>query len=346
MQWTTDELLSDIRDQARIADDDPEATNAILLVEATRQLHLRFVPVVRSVRSEYYTISQDQVLVSGQQDYPIPHRSTTGTVRAVVLVDTTGREIKLTPVPFEDRFDYSSTRGVPYHYTISDDRIVLLPTPQSISQFTLRVWFEYRPSELVTITDTRVMPITHAIAAGGTATASSASTYTVPAGSVALGGSAANWANFAPLLNNSATPVDVVRARAPFSCEMMDTPATLIGGFIVVGGAGAGDLPVSFPSGSKLPSAGDWLCMPGLSPIPQLPPEFHPLLAMATASKWLRPIDAQTSQLLFGEYQTNLAELVKTLAPRQQGTQMKIKSRTSQFRRAGSRRGSTFGDWR
>lgn len=317
--WDTDELLEQIRDDARLADDDPEATDAILLRRATRILQDSYAPAVRKVRSDYYIAYKDIALTEGRAAYPIPRRALTSSVRLVRAVDSSNRELELMPAPLEDvshvRAGYT---GRPLAYAIADDRIVVTPTPNN-STYTLRIAFEYRPSELV-------VPV-----AGTNVTTVSSSSYS--------GGTHTIVAAAALFTDNSV--IDVVRKDAPFSSPVLDATIDVTGASIAVSSySGLLDINLGLV-------AGDWICSAGETPIPQIPAELHPCLAMHTAAEFLVAIDPAGAQQLKLNADEKMARALGAMAPRKQGQQMKMRPRVRYVQTSSGVTGrgrNTFGD--
>lgn len=313
--WTTTGLLVQIRALGRIPDADPDATDAALLAEASRQLEQVFVPIIRRARGEYYLSRYDQAFVTAQDEYRIPARAAGCTVRTVLWVLSSGVEIELPPVPLTDRHLYQPSRGVPCTYALDDDRVVVMPKPSSASIGTLRIVYERRPSQLV-------LPAT---AAQITAVSTVSGNYhvTVP-----------NVANLAA--STVGTLLDVVSAGPPFSLVMQDAAVSVSSGT-------TRDLTPT--NADRIPVVGDWLCSQAETVLPPVPAEFQPALALATATEYLRPIDPGAAGVLEARLDKALIALLPVIQPRQQGRQMKIKSTSSGMRRTTRRRGG-FSDWR
>lgn len=315
LDWTTTGLLAQIRSLGRIPDADPDATDASLLLEANRQLEQVFVPMIRRVRGEYYQTRQDQAFVALQDEYRIPPRSAGSTVRTVLWILTSGVEIELPPVPMTDRHLYQPARGVPCAYALEDDRVVIMPKPSSATLGTLRIVYERRPSMLV-------LP---ASAAQVTAVTTVSGNYhlTLP-----------NVANLT--VSSVGTLLDIVSATPPFSLVMQDS---------VVAVAVTTTRDLTPANADRVPSVGDWACSQSETVIPQIPAEFHPVLALSTAVEYLRPISPGDASVLEARLDKALEALKPVIQPRNVGRQMKIKSTSSGMRRATRRRGG-FSDWR
>jgi hypothetical protein len=311
--WTTDELVLDIRRQGSLSPDDPAYSDANCIAVANGELRRTFVPAIRRVRGEWYVTHVDVTLVADQAEYRIPHRAATNSVRQVFWLDTSSRIVgELTPSPLGDAIDYGSRGGRPAHYTIKDDRLVLMPFPNT-ALGTLRIMYERRPSTLVLL--------------------SSAQTVTDVFMTGALVSIRTNGAETA----YDTLSIDVVRSKPPFSLAVRDSTVTVALSVIL-------SPPASWDS---LPEVGDYVCLAGESCVPQIPVELHPLLALATAIKLLRPTDAEYSRELQTELDLSLPAVLASLAPRQQGKQQKLRSTSSYLRRNLPGRGARggFEDW-
>ncbi len=316
--FNTTALLAQIRKQARLADDDTEATDAILLESATQILQSKYAPAVRAVRSDYYVIPKRIALEAGRPSYNIPHRAVTSSVRRVRLLDSTGRELPMAQVPFEDIV--ASVQGpCPSVYAILDDRIAVSPVPNAAA-YSLEIVFEYRPAQLVLTS--AAYPIT-------VGAAYDSDTHVL--GFSGPPGLALN------------TVVDVVRATAPFSSPIID-------GVVADRGFGNAVYEITPFCGEHAPlgiAVGDYMCLAGESPVPQIPAELHPILAKHTAADWLLPIDPAGAVAIQSEADRDMERALKAMAPRKQGVQQRMRPRVRSVMTSGQRGGrGTFGDIR
>lgn len=320
--WTTDELLASIRAQGRLLDEDPDATDAILLAEATRQLYRVFVPAIRAARADYYLTSEDIPLVTGQVGYAIPARSSTSSVRKVMIVDSAGREDELDPIPVGDSHLYQGSNGQPCVYTIQDDRILLRPAPARAD--TLRVLYEYRPAELaLRAACAQITAISRAPIFGVDNVL-----FEIDAKPAAF------VAGFV---------LDAIRGGSPFSLRFTDAA---IGAVSVSDDISWLESTDDYAEVNGADTAvGDFLCPAGTSCIPQIPVELHPALALATAAQYLLPTDPGLASTLKADALASLTDQLALLAPRQQGRQMKLRNQTSFMRRGARRRRGGFSDW-
>jgi hypothetical protein len=318
--WTTTELLAQIRDDARLADDDPEATDAILLRRATRILQDSYAPAVRNVRGDYYVTVARIALASGRAGYPIPRRAVTSSVRRVRVLDANRRVVnELMPVSLED-ISRDASAACPSHYSIADERILVWPLPNAAT-YTIEVMFEYRPSQLV-------LPAAAftALYAFTSATRTHTLTCSADAG-IDVG-----------------ERFDVVATDAPFSTPLLDAEASSVtSGDTVI--ATTNYMGVQEDLGYSAATAQLYLCNAGETPIPQIPAELHPCLAMHTAAEFLIPIDPAGAQQLKLSADEKMARALSAMQPRKQGQQTKMRPRVRFVNVAGGVRGrNTFGD--
>lgn len=316
--WTTTALLADIRIQGRIPDDDPDATDAILLLLASRQLQEVFAPALRKVRGEYCVMETEYALTSGVSEYPIPTRSAYSSVRDVFLVDTSGARVGLPQRALIELTDAGFTgTGNPGAFCLIDDTIRLFPTPNSSSRYTMIVRYSYRLPELVLPSACQL------ITAVSTTTVGAVDVYrlTIATNTFAAGNT-----------------VDVWRAAPPFSAAGMDASV------ISIGGTYYSHLAQAFFS--RAPLVGDYLNTAGQTCIPPLPPELHTLLAAVTAAEHLRVTDPETSRSLMGKVEKGLGHAQSAMEPRSTGRSMRLRPRNSMFRRGSGGGGQgSFGDW-
>lgn len=300
--YTATALLAEIRRRGRIPTDDPSYTNANLLLEADTQIREVFVPLIMKSRVDYYLRYEDQTLVTNQQAYPIPSRAVASTLRQVLWIDSTGRELELMPDVATAVPSHATTSGPPYGYVIRDDEVVLLPKPNA-ALGTLRIWYEYRPASLVTSGFFTVASV-----AGGNVTLTTSVTWTAD------------------------SRYDFVKAKQPFALLAVDADPTGTGTNTVV--------PFGTSPSSRI-AAGDYMCLPGESPVPQLPGELFSPLALAVAAEVLAQYSPEESLIKRNQLGQVLGDWQASLSPRQRGRQIKQINQNSAIRRGSTSRRSS-----
>ncbi len=304
LDYTTVGLLSEIRRRARLDNADADFTDAALLAEADTQLSEVFVPLIMRTRSDYYLRHEDQTLVTDQQTYAIPYRAVASAVRQVCWIDSTGSETELQPVPPTETSQWATLSGTPVYYAVRDDELVILPKPNAAIG-TLRVWYEYRPAKLVGSGYFTVTAVTDA--------------------DVTVNGSV-TW--------TAASRFDFIKAKPPFTLLQADAAPT---------GADT-DTVVPFADLGDRVSVGDYLCLPGESPVPQIPAELVSALALAVVAEVLLQYSPDESVIRISQLEKVLSEWGGILAPRHRGRSIKVVNRSSAMRRSRtSRRSSNLG---
>lgn len=104
------------------------------------------------------------------------------------------------------------------------------------------------------------------------------------------------------------TSFDLLRARPSFDTLAWDATGTLSGSTVTF----ASDLPADL-------AVGDYVCLPEQTPVPQMPPELHPLLAQRVACKWLEVNDPQGYETAAAELQRMEGTLAVLIGSRVEG---------------------------
>lgn len=253
--FTTSDLLDDIKRRAMIPADQNTFADTDLLRFATDELRLSLLPMLLSEREEFYLTEAgaSQTLVANTAAYQIPVRAAGQMLRDAYITDSAGNIYNLARIEYDERPNFDNvTSGTPNHFYLRNNKIVLLPAPAS-SDYTLVTPYFIRPSKLVeTASACQITDIT-----GTTITVSAA----------------------APSTFSSSVPTDFVRATGGFECiEIGVTPTSVASTTFVYA-----TVPDSL-------AVGDWICVAGESPIPQLPAELHPLLAERVAKKVMKAL--------------------------------------------------------
>jgi len=291
MTYTTSDLLTSIHNRGNI----PSTTNDTnvnssnnLLNIATEQLHTKLYPIIQSTREEFYVTRKDFTITASQNEYVIPSRASGLVLRDVQLV--TGTDVQSLGIIDSEYITTTSSGNVSGYY-LEHNKIILYPTPASTTG-TLRVRYYLRPSRL-TITS-------------NCGQISSIDTVT---NQVVVSAIPSTWA--------AGTSLDFVQASAPYANLAIDQAATVVSGTTI-----------TFASLPSTLAVGDWLAPAEYSPIPQLPYEFHAILAQLTVCKVLEAMgDREGATLAFKDVQTDLENMLKLVTPRNQGERKKVINR-------------------
>jgi hypothetical protein len=319
MAWLTSDLLADVRRSGMLPDSTPSGVaDDDILAHATKEMYSRLVPLVLSVREEFY-VQQDLVaLVANQQFYRVNQRAIGNKLRDVYLVlpdSSQQRLARLTPEGATEFLANPSGAVYPWAYYMENDSVMVLPTPTSSGQASLMLKYLMRPARLVTHNDNstpHVVAVTRDITPGVTRI-----THT---GSGAF---------------NPSQSLDIVHARPGFRTMMIaQTPSAsgTSGGFRYIE-VSTSSLPSDFSTANNGGGAvvGDMISPAETSGVIQLPPELHNLLYQRTLCRVLQSIgDLESLQAAEANAQQMERDAVGMIANRVESTAKKVVGRLLQ----------------
>lgn len=251
MPYTTTDFLTSVRVRGSI----PLTTNANnvnsnqnLLNLATEELHIKLLPLIMSVREEFYVAKVDYAITAGQSSYAVPTRASGVALRDVHII--MGNSINILPA-IDPNLVYTTDQGEVQGYYLEHNNLILFPTPSSTSG-TLRLRYFMRPNRLAQTTDCAQISAVDPVA----------NTVTV---------------NALPSAWATGTVIDFIKSTVPYQCAAIDQAITNVTGSVL---SFAGPLPTIL-------AVGDWVAMAEFTPIPQIPQEFQPVLSQMTVAKAL-----------------------------------------------------------
>ena len=290
-QYTNDKLITTIKSKILMPSSQVTYSEADILTIADEELQVGIVPLIMTCRDDYFVVAQDQPIGSGPFEYRIPTRAIGTKLKDVVMVDSNNKEYSI-PLISSSTAPYRSNIFKTYQGLVCFCRnnfLVLQGVAASAPGNMVRLYYFLRRNKLVPITEgARIDSI-----------------------------DTVNKQVIVSLLPNTitlTTLVDIIQAQPAFDILAMDQTITNINGLIL--------------TFSTLPTAlaiGDFICLAGESVVPQVPVEFHPVLAQRVAVKLLEALgDAAGSQLA----RTKLQEMEKStlgmLSQRVEGEAKKI----------------------
>lgn len=257
------------------------------------------IPVVNSVREEYWVKLYDQAVVSGQAAYTIPQRSAGAILRDVVFVDPSGNEIdlqRLAPEHIKATFPFGYQLPLyTFGYYLQNDQFMPYPQQaQNATQYTLRMKALRRPNNLTLSTNCGQVTGINGLV-------------------VSLSYIDPSW--------TSSTLFDVIQNFPQF---------TSISDGQTITNVGASSLTFStIPAGLAV---GMWVCPTLMSCIPQLPYECFPLLVQRGIIRVAESLGDQTgSQIAEKRYEEMRKDFTNLIEPRVQGGTKKIVNRNSPY---------------
>lgn len=252
-EFDTTALLEDIRERGRLPANDLDYTDALLLKAATRELRDGVAPLLVQTRAEHLVYPYSVPGVAGTATYRMPTRAAGGALRDVVWVDASGTALPgLRQISSDTDEATRPGDGTPSAYFTRNYTVVLVPTPNMAG--TVRMPYYARPNRLVAPADCSVID-----------------TVTVDGSNYVLEVTAEPPAP----MQAAGVEFELVRATPGFE--------TLVAGGVSFDGTITFNVSVS--SLELAPEPGDYVCVKGTSPVPQVPVELHGLLAARTARR-------------------------------------------------------------
>lgn len=157
MSYTSDDLLSDIKNCSFLPTARDSFSNSEILRIADHEIHQTIAPILVSFDDGFYLENEDSALVAGQSDYQFSRYAMWHKLRKLEVVESDGDAyelIRLTPDQVND-YNFSSS-GDPQFFSLMHDVVRLYPTPSS-SSLSLRQWIYRRPNRLVETTSAAVV---------------------------------------------------------------------------------------------------------------------------------------------------------------------------------------------
>lgn len=286
----SDELLVSVKRATALPSSQIRLSDADVLALADEEIQTKLLPMLTELRNEYLVLSESTALTAGRTEYPIPYRAIGRTLRDVTIERSGGVDT----LPYVQPED--SRQGSTLGFYLRADKLVLTSAQ---STGTLRLYYELRPSRLVTLAE---------------------------CARVASFSSTAVVVTSLPAIIVTGATVDCLEARSGHTLLGMDLPVTNVAGTT---------LSLSVPTTLVV---GDYIALAETSPVIMLPQEMHQVLAQAVAVRVLESIgdfEALAShQTRLMEKMTAVRSL---LTPRVRGAAHVIINQSSFFNRNSSR---------
>jgi hypothetical protein len=296
--YTSDQLLSSLKLRGFVPGTSG-ATRADLLRLASEECRTYIAALLKSVREEFLIAEVDVAVDASTPTLNLPQRAAGSALRSVGLLPAVGFpytfpfafiEMQRAPLPLtrmepEQAWRFGASGGRPVAYMLQGAQLVLLPPPDG--PYTCRIGYQARPSSIV-------YPD-----ACGQVTSINPGT-----GQVTIDAAPSTFSNLATY--------DFVRGVPGFETLGMDYSASISGTTLTFS-----TLPVQL-------AVGDFVCLAGQTPIPQVPVECHDLLAARVAVK-LAEASANPNLASFKSMLEEMRESVLTLiSPRVTGSARKV----------------------
>jgi hypothetical protein len=287
--WTTTDLLESIKTRAMIPTSQATFTTARLLQMADEDLQTVIAPMIMQVKGDYFVTNNDQTITS-ETHYPIPGDAIGLKIKDCFWIDpgdSEEREVQITQVNLADVTN-QYCQGWTFGYYLQNNDVVLVPS--GMQDTTLRIKYYRRASKLIPTDE------------AGQVTAVDTVTNIITLDNVP-----AEWAVGDDLCGVDADPGFLTVATG-MTISSISSPNVTVDD--------VGDLAV-----------GNWVCLDGDSPIPQISPEAHPILAQSVAVTCLESLNDPNLQAAQITLERLKMAFIQTMTPRADGQAKKIVQR-------------------
>lgn len=290
MTITSDAFLTSLKRRITLPASQVLLNDTDLLAMADYVMRTKVVPLIKSVRQDFFVLTTDEQLVIGQSEYDIPYRALGRGLRDLKLKDSSNGRRDLVLIALEDEHLFRAGT-IPLGFYFKGDKIVVVPTPTDDS-FSLQKWWELPPANLIQTSEAAVVV--------------SVSDPNVTVSSV-------------PSTLTTGAVVDFIKGVEGNVTIGYDQTIQNIAGNTITFSADA------IPSGLQ---AGDYICLAQKSPVVQLPAEATPYLETCTAQHVLKAIGDYDGSSALNEVEKDEAtNLKQVLEPRIEGESTKIINR-------------------
>lgn len=273
MIYTTELLIASVKRRSLAPVSQKTFQDADIVVLLNEELYGSLVPDLLSVREDFFLRSKVIPLVASVNHYGVPERAIGNSLKDLFF-NRPGSSAKLVlaRVPVREGAVLSVQTGEPSGYFLRADEIVLTETPKT-STGSIEPWYFSRPNELVPTSSCG--KITAISSVSGT------TTFTIDtdiSGALTVG-----------------TLFDVLSYKSPFKLWAEDAVVTAVTSSSVSVLTSS----VSDESGTVTPVVGDYVCPAQKSNVPQIPSEFHTILAQMVAARLMEALgDLQKLQAI------------------------------------------------
>lgn len=254
------------------------------------------LPLIMRAKEEFFITSSDVAIVAGTSAYTIPSRAAGSQLRDIVIVDANGNEqgmANLGPNGIKNQGGFATNNN--FGFYVKDNKIVLFPSPTEAGR-SIRFKYARRPNQLV------------GVSFAGQVSSFSSGAKTITTASMPTGFTTSKL-------------YDIISNVPPFISLGDDLVVTSIVGNVMTFSA---SLPTDL-------AAGMYVCEASESPIPQVTPEAHAILAQLGAVKALEAMNDPGLKKAKDKADQMMADFLDLISPRLDGSSEKVVNRGGIF---------------
>ena len=282
----------------RYSDDD-------ILDLATEEQCITVVPIITSLRSEFFVVKEQQTVLASNNELVIPVRAVGRTLRSVKY-NTNGTVVPMARIQIENEHYYSSMgEGSPAGFYVEGDRLVVIPTP--VANATFDIWYEKKPSILTKTTSTAIIQ------------------SIVKTNGVDIDGVVVNKVSSGIVAN---VICDITKATAGYTITNQDVEVQNVAG-----------LTITFKTFVTNVNIGDSVSLANYTSIVQLPEEATLVLVHSTALRILEGLGIpEQSNIAEKILLSKIKHLQEAVTPRVEGNRQKVLNNNGLVRNRVNRR--------
>lgn len=279
MAFTSSNLLSSINRRSYAPTGQATFTQAEILEIADEETKTTIVPNIMAVREEFFVFYKRYTIVAGTGAYRIPPRAI-GLVAREIQIQNGNSATDLPKINPEEVLDYG--QGSVDSFYMVNNNIVLYRVPTN-SGASLVVPYFLRPGKLV-------LPAEAAVISAIDTNTNVLTVASIPD----------SWV--------TGNRFDLIRQDGGHECVDIDLTSTLVSGTDIT----FSSLPASL-------QVGDYIALSGETPVVQLPPDYHPILAQAVAFQILDDMNQPGAEKAGKKLEKMLESVQTMISPRVQG---------------------------
>lgn len=253
---TTSQLIQSIENRSHVPVNQDTFTKQRFLDFATEELRLAMAPLIMQANEDYFLFEVKVPFVNGQLEYPIPSRAAGTKLKDLQLIDSGGNYRELTRISIGDRFgtEYGQSFYYLNQFYLKNNKVVFLGNNNiNYDSYTLAFIIYIRPSKLVM--EDRV----------GVISSINRSNNSIVVDQI-------------PEVFTTSQTYDFYKASSPFSVLKIDFNVLSLNTTTNT---------ITVASIPEELNVGDHISLSNEASIPQIPEEFHVMLAQMVACRLL-----------------------------------------------------------
>lgn len=296
MTITVDRFLDGVKRRITIPSNQQLLEDNDILNIADDKIRSNVVPLLISMRQDFFVYKEDIATVSGQKEYDIPYRAVGRTLRDIKYKDSTeSLKRDLTLITIEDEHIFKGTTQV-HSFYFYGDKVVIIATPDSSNYF-LEMWYYMKRSNLITLSGS------------GKVTNISANVITV---------------DKVPSTFSVGASIDFISGKSGSDIKAFDKVITNVSGMQLT--FAAADIPSSL-------AVGDYIALSEQTPVLPLPDAVYTYLETLTAQTVCQAIgDFESHAILEKDLKKEMDNIKVVMQPRIVGENTLIINRSSLLR--------------